>query len=228
MKTYRFAPIEGRGRTVALWLIISMLGDAVSAAGYIFDLNMLSRLDSLTQAELRTWDMAALLSVPAILIYIINIVLVCFWTYRAAANAHAFRKGLTTSPPWAVGWYFIPFASLWKPFGVMKEIWRASFSREGGRPTPWDGVLSGWWTFWIISCITGNISFRLALHASEPSTFVVSAWAGLLSAITGIAAAWFLRSVVIRISQAQTATQAHRVAAGEGAPADAPSEVAPE
>ena len=228
MKSYRFAPIQGRGRTVALWLIISMISDLVTIALSAFDLHMLSRLYTLTQAEIDQWQMLGLTAFISVPIYLVNIVLICMWTYRASANAHSLRKGLETSPPWAVGWYFIPFANLWKPFAAMKDIWKASFSREAGQPTPSDGVLGGWWAFWIISGIAGNISFRLGLSASEPPAFVASAWIGIISAITGIMAAWMLRRVVLQVSAAQTASHAHKRAAGDETLADAPTELAPQ
>lgn len=228
MKSYRFAPIEGRGRTVALWLIISMISDLVTAALGAFDLHMLSRFYTLTQAEIDQWQALGVTAFIGIPIYLINIVLICMWTYRAAANAHSLRKGLETSPPWAVGWYFIPFANLWKPFAAMKEIWKASFSREAGQPTPSDGVVGGWWACWVISGLSGNISFRLGLGATEPSTFVASAWLVILSAITGIMGAWMLRRVVLQISAAQTVSHAHRRAAGDEAVAEPPTELAPQ
>src|SRR5512132_1941138 len=49
------------------------------------------------------------------------------WQYRAQANARALTNGGTSvSPGWAVGWWFIPFANLLKPFLSMHELWQAS------------------------------------------------------------------------------------------------------
>jgi hypothetical protein len=36
------------------------------------------------------------------------VILVGRWIYRTNANAHLFSDGMTISPGWAVGWYFIP------------------------------------------------------------------------------------------------------------------------
>jgi hypothetical protein len=205
-----------------------MIIDAVSFGISVFDLNMLSRIDTLSATEIALWDKLWLINFVTIPTVLIIVVLVCFWTYRAAANAHSFRKGLETSPPWAVGWYFIPFANLWKPYAAMKDIWRASFSREAENPAPASNPLAGWWTFWILTGISGNISLRLALAAKDVPTFVASAWFGIVSALTGIVAAWLLRSVVIQISRAQTTTHAYRLATAEAAPTDAPQDPSPE
>lgn len=212
MKSYKFAPIEARGQAAALWLIISMLADAVSFALSAFDLHMLSRLDTLTEADISRWEMTELVGWSTVVVYLITVVVVCFWIYRASANAHAFRKGLETPPAWAVGWYFIPFANFWKPFTAMKDIWRVSFVRDEGSRAPSDGILGGWWTFWVLSGVTGNISFRVAAQATEPSSYVTSAWFAIASAITGILAALYLRSIIRQVSAAQTATQAFRKA----------------
>lgn len=226
MKTYKFQPTEGRSRTVALWLILSMISDLLTAGLCVIDLTMLARLETLTAAEDQLWQMLGLLGFITVPVYLVNVVLICIWTYRATANAHAFRKGLQTSPGWAVGWYFIPFANLFKPLMSMKDVWRASFRREEGRQTPPDDSLNGWWAFWIISGISGNISFRLTIAATEASSLAAGAWIGLFSALTGIGAAWMLRSIVLRISAAQTETQALRVAAADAAPAETAIEVA--
>jgi hypothetical protein len=49
------------------------------------------------------------------------------WTHQAAKNVRAFgQQMLEFTPGWAVGWWFIPFASLWLPYKALREIWRAS------------------------------------------------------------------------------------------------------
>ena len=49
------------------------------------------------------------------------------WTARANFNIRQLgAAGLTFSPAWATGWYFVPGWNIWKPFVVMCEIWRAS------------------------------------------------------------------------------------------------------
>src|SRR5437868_6687462 len=57
-----------------------------------------------------------------ILVFIITGVLFLRWIHRANRNARALgAQGMRFTPGWAVGWYFIPIASLWKPYQAMKE-----------------------------------------------------------------------------------------------------------
>lgn len=39
----------------------------------------------------------------------------------------------TMTPGWAVGFYFIPIALIWKPFQGMSQIWSATFEGQGSR-----------------------------------------------------------------------------------------------
>ena len=61
------------------------------------------------------------------LLFLISAVFVGMWIYRAHANLRdANVEGTTITPGWAVGWFFVPFASLFKPFEAMRELWNAS------------------------------------------------------------------------------------------------------
>jgi len=89
--------------------------------------------------------------------FIINLVagiLILMWIYRANANARLpGAQDMKFTPGWSVGWFFIPFAMLFKPFQAMKEIWRASANPQDWQSQP-VSVLVGWWWFfgYLITC----------------------------------------------------------------------------
>jgi hypothetical protein len=65
------------------------------------------------------------------------------WQHQATANLWARRyPGLKTRPGWAVGWWFIPVASLWMPLVTMLELDRRS-TPDGSRRSA--SPLLGWW-----------------------------------------------------------------------------------
>lgn len=106
--------------------------------------------------------------------------LLCFvvvgrWIYRASANAHTFSDEMTISPGWAVGWYFVPFMNLVRPYQAMREIWLASHFRGNWHGEPAPGMLGWWWGLWIVTSILGNLSFRLSMTdvAAADTVFVV-------------------------------------------------------
>jgi hypothetical protein len=79
-------------------------------------------------------------------------VLVLRWIYLASANAHALvGDGMRFKPGWAVGWYFIPVANLWKPYQAMKEIWQVSSGRPDWKKMPAPAVMRWWWGLWLLS-----------------------------------------------------------------------------
>lgn len=64
---------------------------------------------------------------------ITTIILFVKWIYRASFNARALgAQNMKFTPGWSVGYYFIPFLNLWRPYQAMKEIWKASKN-----PTSW-------------------------------------------------------------------------------------------
>lgn len=96
------------------------------------------------------------------------------WIVRSCKNAWLFArltrstwrtgspstpKFLDDTPGWAVGWYFIPIASFWKPYVAMRDIVRAS-TLDAGLPG-W--LLPFWWTLWILSQFTGRATGKIAM-----------------------------------------------------------------
>lgn len=78
------------------------------------------------------------------------------------------------TPGWAVGWYFIPIANLWKPYLAMRDIVRAS---SAVRELP-HFLLPVWWTLWIVSGISDQF-IGVANTNEETWTVVTSStiWA---------------------------------------------------
>jgi hypothetical protein len=55
-------------------------------------------------------------------VFIITGIVFLKWIHAANRNARAMgAQGLRFSPGWALGYYFVPVLSLWKPYQAMKE-----------------------------------------------------------------------------------------------------------
>jgi Domain of unknown function (DUF4328) len=70
------------------------------------------------------------------------------WLYRANRNARALgAEGMTYSPAWSVGWFFVPLANLVMPYVVFRELWKASTPGAGPRwrQAPVSVVLGLWY-----------------------------------------------------------------------------------
>lgn len=106
--------------------------------------------------------LSAMLRIGALLF---TIVLFLVWEYRAFSNLSPLKaRNLEFSPGWAVGWWFIPFANLLKPFQAVKELWRESdpdFDEDLGFMATGqasEAIFGFWWGTWII----GNIILRIS------------------------------------------------------------------
>jgi len=111
------------------------------------------------------------LGVPQFIAVLTAYFVVGRWIYRASANAHAITDEMIISPGWAVGWYFVPFANLVKPFQAMKEIWLASHRAGAGYEPRGSAILGWWWGLWLLSNMLGNASFRMEMRdGTDPQT----------------------------------------------------------
>ena len=108
------------------------------------------------------------------------------WIYRAAANVVAANvAGFDFTPGWAVGWYFVPFANLVQPFLAMRQIWNASHS-GGSDLDRGDPILTLWWTLWLISNITANISVQMSFRTTSAEMYEISLYFGIASSILSL------------------------------------------
>jgi hypothetical protein len=113
------------------------------------------------------------------------------------ANFLEFRPG------WAVGWFFVPIANLWKPYQAMKALWQNSHSvvKPDLQDNTW--LLPTWWTLWLISSILGNFLMRLTLNADTVEELVTTTQLTLLNCIVDLPLYLFAASLVGRIWKAQ-------------------------
>lgn len=138
-----------------------------------------------------------------LLSWFICVVIFSIWTYRAAANIQlAEVPGFNYTPGWAVGWFFIPFANLIKPFQAMRQIWNASHG-AAGELDDGEGLLTTWWGIWLFTNITANISLRISLEASDPEVIRMGMTLGLVSSIASVALFFVVVRMIREITSAQ-------------------------
>ncbi|QDH34397.1 DUF4328 domain-containing protein [Porphyrobacter sp. YT40] len=158
-------------------------------------------------------DSAVLMVYAAIMLsttlaFVVSIILVAMWIHRAHANLHeAGLPGLQTSPGWAVGWYFVPIANLFKPFQAMRELWHESHQTADSFTSDAPGTLTLWWGLWVIGNILANVSFRLGT-LGDGSNLQPILILDIGSSVCVIGAAWQLVQIITAITAAQRDTLA--------------------
>lgn len=84
-----------------------------------------------------------------------------FWKYRVNANTWAMgARGMKVTPGWAVGWYFVPFMNLVRPYQTMQEIWKSSASPSDWQRQPGSSLVGFWWFFYLTSAFFSNFVVR--------------------------------------------------------------------
>ena len=201
----------GKSAIVAtyVWLACDILVGLASA----FEFIQLSGLDPSAEMTMSSSPPEADLSAMAVgivgLVYMLAFavagILILRWIYRVNSNAHVLTDWMQMSPGWNVGFFFIPIATLWKPFEGVRDSWRASLSPEDPEAEPVPDSLRWWWGLWIATSILGNISFRLSLRASTVSDQLPVDVLNIVGLFIDIPLAFFLVRIIRELSAAQSA-----------------------
>lgn len=142
--------------------------------------------------------------------FLVSIILFSIFSYRTVKNIRIWdQNSISTKPGWAIGWYFIPFANLWKPYGVMSDMWYGSHTaNEAQWETP--ATMPIWWICWIVTNIASNVSTRMSIkaglfedYASNVPLYKTTLGIDVFASITGIVAAWAILGVLKTITQKQ-------------------------
>jgi hypothetical protein len=128
-----------------------------------------------------------LVGLISIAVFIVTGITFLKWIYRANFNSRGFgAREMKFTPGWSVGYYFIPFLNLVRPYQAMKEIWQASKNPLNWQSQQCSGLLGWWWALWLINSFLGQISFRLSLHARDRSSLQDATVASMVAAFADI------------------------------------------
>jgi len=190
----------GLARVISLLLILSIVAElawALSSASQLELLGRIHRHGQFTMAEARASDACQrALSGVHLALFIFTAIFFARCVLISARNVRAFgARNLQFTPGWAVGYYFIPVLSLWKPFQAMEEIWRASASPELWEHEKSGALLGCWWTFWILANVVGQVVIRL----SDPDTTMAALMvANIANIVLDILAMMLIRGLAAR------------------------------
>ena len=135
--------------------------------------------------------------------YIFCVFMTCRVTYRAMRNLHTVNSDeAQMSPGWAVGWYFIPFANFWQPANGMSQIYHGTHKAVGEKSRS-SSPIPAWWTMWLISNFSANISMRMsggfAGGSYSTTTFIIDG----ISSVTAIITAYLFLRLLRRVNERQ-------------------------
>ena len=153
-----------------------------------------------------SYMLIGLISLLESLARLATIVMFLVWIHRVYTNFPALRVShLEFTPGWVVGWWFIPFANLVKPYQAVSEGWRESdpdyddqfgyLSAASGNP--WQFPV--WWVTFLLKNIASRISDVVFQdpQAGELFPYVLIA-AVTLAGISAALAIWIVRDTTSR------------------------------
>lgn len=159
---------KARSTWALVLFAVHVLVIVISFASTVAEINLLQRMvdgEFVTQQELiANDDRQAAIGFMVLVAAIALVVAFSMWVHRASKNLRALNAaGQRFSPGWAVGWWFVPIMNLFKPYQVVREIWRGSDpsvtqqDRQAWQNAPLTAMLGWWWAIWIVSSILDSI-----------------------------------------------------------------------
>jgi len=161
-----------------------------------------------------------IISIIFLVLILATIITFCVWVFRMNKNLEFLGAvGLRSSPGWAVGWFFVPVANLWKPYQAMSDLWRASKAPDSWREIERGPVLPWWWAFWLVSNAVSNGVFRFSMEAETLEQLITVSMISMVSNVLDMLATIFAFVMIRQIytNQASHMEQAeHSQAAPSG------------
>jgi hypothetical protein len=186
VKAYRPRQVEGLGNVLCVLLAVAGLGSLINGIinvvfwrDALFIVPLSERGEAYVNLPAPSGPLPGLIGGVSSLAGITTVVIWLVWQHEVTANlwARGF-PGLRTTPGWAVGWWFVPFANLVMPFLAVREVDRRS-STDGTVRTD-RGLVGWWWAAYLLSTV-GLAVATIAVFASQARRFIDALDAGRTS-----------------------------------------------
>jgi len=215
-KQMQFESINKRTKWV-FWIFIAlMILNIIAVLSGYAQAELLNRAISggiVTESEAMSNDTReALIGFAQFALYVAAGVAFLMWIHRAHRNLPSLgATDLRFTPRWAVGWFFVPIMSLFRPYQVTSEIWKASDPEVNITDgTAWKSaatspIVGWWWALFLISNFVANIALRTVFIGEELSDLLASTYAYMVSDAIDVVGILITILMVRRIGQFQEA-----------------------
>ncbi len=212
-KPVSFRDPEPLAKFIRVLLYLQIALAATNIASSLLQYNLLSDFQNgVYQGDPAGKDAAAqsndlresIVGITTFILFLFTAFFILKWIYRSAQNAKILGfNPMKTSPGWAIGWYFVPFANLYMPYKAMKEIWLASHSPVASNERENTALIGWWWALFIISGVLGRIELQTALHSNTIDELLAATKVEIVSAAFDIPLNLVFLSLMARIVKAQ-------------------------
>jgi Domain of unknown function (DUF4328) len=201
------------------FLAANIVTHLIAAASKVMQIDLLYKvtegLTDVTRAQLLANDTRqAVVQLIVLVNFIAAAVVFLVWVYGAYKNLRPLGAHPETSPGWAVGYFFIPIANLFRPFQIFQEMWRESdpetVAADGLRPmhafiedSSKSLLVIVWWGLWLLSNIVAWIALAFQSNAKILNDYINATWVSMASDLATIMAAIACILVIKKISDRQ-------------------------
>ena len=141
-----------------------------------------------------------LVAIVYLIAYVISAITFIMWFRRAYFNLHQKIHTLEHSEGWAAGSWFVPILNLFRPFQIMRELFRETrfllqAQNYGYNESPSDRNLGLWWTLWIVNNLLSQIVYRYSKNAETVEELNTLTIIAMVESLVGI----FLAIITVNV-----------------------------
>lgn len=207
-----YASVHRRAKWVIGFFVVMIVGSLLAAAISLWTINLGSRClagAACTPAEAQALELSEMvLGIVQFGVFWATSIMFLVWLHGAYKYTSTFASTpLQFTPGWAVGWWFVPILSWWKPYQAMRELWQASMpsadSTNPAQPPKFARMLVWWWVAYLTMNAVSAIETRSYNAASTVNDIINASWISMGSIGVTIVAAMLTIYVVRTIDRFQ-------------------------
>lgn len=196
-----------RAQWAILFLDASVVAAALAVGSGLLQWHLFRQIsagETVTKSMARANDNRHLFIVRGqICLFILTAIVFLRWLYRSYANLRHLGSGRSDETPrWAVGYWFIPFINLVKPYNIVKELWHRTHygnirGHEAAVSAP--ATIGIWWSSYLLTGFISRGAAKLGEMAETIPQFIaatlIDAGGDLLTVIAGLLLIGIIRHI---------------------------------
>jgi hypothetical protein len=194
---------QSKNLIILIWVVLIL--DVVSFISSYYQYTLLQAIangnnfpvETLTANDTRE----RFISLAYLVAFVISAITFVEWFRRAYYNLHQKVSHLAHSEGWAAGSWFVPIINVYRPYQIMKELYRETkeyltHNGIGITQSLSTKYLGLWWALWLTNAVIGNGLFRISMKAKtlDQLTSITSGY--MILHIIGIALAFITLKVI--------------------------------
>ena len=189
VELHGYRPLTPLATVLSALLVLNAVIALAGAAAEWMDLQLLGAWPNMdVEAASASDGRLRVIFIVGLAVNLGTIVVFSRFLHRASANARVLSEvPLEFTPGWTVGWFFVPFANLFKPYQAVREIWWRSAPADPERPGfPSSGPLPLWWALWVGWLVLSRIVTKMGTDTTETSPIETFVLVGQLSVVADV------------------------------------------